>query len=190
MRLAAALLIGAGLLIPGMLTSGVLMSSPAAAQDAGIFGLIGLGSGDDKDPIQYLERPPLVVPKSKELPPPAEFNAKQAAWPRDPDLLAKKRRARERVAALKETNGAEETLKFIQKENAKKQRKAAAGLGRDEGLKCTLLGGCVEPDRPNKGVQPEYVDPVLASGEPRRQYLTDPPTGLRVKAPAPPPGTN
>jgi hypothetical protein len=169
-RLAAAIVIGAGLL-----------AAPASAQEGGgIIGLLGLGSGEEKDAIEYLERPPLVVPKSRELPPPAQFDAKKAAWPRDPDELAKKRRARERAQALLPANNPEENINFIRKEKAKRDKKIAQGRTQQGGVECSLFG-CTEPDRPKQGVQPEYVDPVLSNGEPRRQYLTDPPTGLRAR---------
>ena len=48
-------------------------------------------SGDGQ--IEYRERAPLVVPPSRELPPPrdeAEVAAKTPAWPKDPDVARRK----------------------------------------------------------------------------------------------------
>ncbi len=56
MRFAAAMIFGL-----------VLAAGPAKAQEGGILGLFGF-AGEDKDAIEYLERPPLVVPKSNVLP--------------------------------------------------------------------------------------------------------------------------
>ena len=44
----------------------------------------------ERDPIVYHERAPLVVPKSLDLPPPAQHIAERnAEWPTDPDVAAK-----------------------------------------------------------------------------------------------------
>jgi hypothetical protein len=176
-------------LLLAIVVGSALYALPVQAQSSGVLGLFGFG-GDDKDPIEYLERPPLVVPKGNTLPPPAEFNAKAAAWPRDPDDLAAKQRVIARKKALVPHNKFDDQLAFVRAEQAKKQRKIAQGKGKTSGVECTLFGGCIEPDKPRQGVQPEEQSTVLANGEPRRQYLTDPPTGLRAPAPPPAPGSN
>ena len=56
----------------------------------------GLGLKGDEPQIEYRERSPLVVPPSRDLPPPqANAQPKTAAWPVDPDA----KRAKERVDA-------------------------------------------------------------------------------------------
>lgn len=55
----------------------------------------GLGLRSSDDPvIEYRERSPLVVPPSRDLPPPqAKSAAKNPAWPTDPDTARRKQRA-------------------------------------------------------------------------------------------------
>ena len=56
----------------------------------------GLGLRDsDKPDINYQERPPLVIPPSRTLPPPesATASANNPAWPVDADIQRKKRQA-------------------------------------------------------------------------------------------------
>jgi len=54
---------------------------------------LGLRSGDEPV-IEYRERSPLVVPPSRELPPPQpKAAAKNPAWPNDPDAARRKQRA-------------------------------------------------------------------------------------------------
>jgi hypothetical protein len=70
--------------------------APARAADDGkpldsqIFGAIleGIGLERDKPAIDYHERPPLVIPPTKTLPPPERGDAiaKNPAWPKDPDV--------------------------------------------------------------------------------------------------------
>jgi hypothetical protein len=182
MRLAAAILIGTA-----------LFAAPAKAQDVGsLFGMLGIG-GEEKDPIEYLERPPLVVPKNRDLPAPVEFDKKAAAWPKDPEDLARARRKieeRKELANRGNSRKFNDQLEFIRGEKAKKERKIANGQAASGGIECTLFGGCVEPDKAKQGVSPENFDPSLASGGSGRRYLTDPPDDLRVPAPEPAPGVN
>lgn len=56
----------------------------------------GLGLQRDGDAINYQERPPLVIPPSRTLPPPENVNASIAAnpaWPKDPDVARRKKEA-------------------------------------------------------------------------------------------------
>lgn len=63
----------------------VLAGSAARAQDGGFGGVLkNLGLGNN-DPIEYRERPPLVVPQSHDLPPPqAGGRTRDPNWPADP----------------------------------------------------------------------------------------------------------
>lgn len=66
-------------------------STPARAGDLmdAISNMIG---GNTVDPDQYQERSPLVVPPSKTLPKPKQkAEAADPAWPKDPDVLKKKK---------------------------------------------------------------------------------------------------
>lgn len=90
------------LMIGALLAAGAAIASiaPAAAQDGGIvrglFNAIGL-TPSEKDPIEYRERAPLVVPPKGGLPQPqAPAADRSAAWPNDPDVVARRKEAAER----------------------------------------------------------------------------------------------
>ena len=68
--------------------------------DRKIFGSIleGLGLRRDGEAINYQERPPLVIPPSRNLPPPETVDralANNPAWPKDPDVVRRKREAQQ-----------------------------------------------------------------------------------------------
>ena len=52
----------------------------------------GLQKTDGGNEIHYKERPPLVLPSSRDLPPPEKADAAVAspAWPKDPDVKRRK----------------------------------------------------------------------------------------------------
>ena len=85
-----------------------LAPSAASAQDGvrGILSTLGI-TAPERDPIDYRERPPLVVPKEMALPAPEAEGARPgaAAWPNDPD--AAKRRATEERRSSRAPRGAE-----------------------------------------------------------------------------------
>ena len=61
----------------------------------------------DKDPIQYRERAPLVLPPKLDLPAPAAaegFASANPQWPKDPDVAAKKRRIVEQNRPVTESD--------------------------------------------------------------------------------------
>lgn len=74
----------------------VLAAQPALAQEGVLFknlmeGVIGGRPGDD---IEYRQRPPLVVPPNSTLPrPQAPASTRNAAWPNDPDVAARRAEA-------------------------------------------------------------------------------------------------
>jgi len=85
----------------GAFSAAVALATPASAQSIlesipmkGALSTLGI-IAPDRDPIEYHERAPLVVPKTMTLPPPAapQASARNAAWPVDPDL-ARKAKAR------------------------------------------------------------------------------------------------
>ena len=67
-------------------------AGPAGAED--LFGTVlkglGIGSGD---PIEYRERPPLVVPQSHDLPPPQSTRGRDPNVPADPKAGARAARS-------------------------------------------------------------------------------------------------
>jgi hypothetical protein len=54
--------------------------------------LSAVGLRDDKPPIDYRERSPLVVPPSTSLPPPMSGNVNAANWPVDPEIQEQRMR--------------------------------------------------------------------------------------------------
>ncbi len=72
-----------------------LVAAPATAQEGGltrsILGVIGI-TAPDRPVIEYRERAPLVVPPSRELPPPVAPDALSAnpQWPDDPSARAER----------------------------------------------------------------------------------------------------
>src|SRR5262247_2634765 len=66
--------------------------------------------------IDYRERAPLVVPPSRELPPPrdeAEVAAKTPAWPKDPDVARRKQEQADEKAKLKGNLSVEEQMRAL-----------------------------------------------------------------------------
>jgi hypothetical protein len=68
--------------------------------------LEGLGLERERPPINYQERPPLVIPPTKSLPEPEKGDAvaSNPAWPKDPDVM----RRRELAKQHRERNTTEE----------------------------------------------------------------------------------
>ena len=59
-----------------------------------LWNILGSSASDEKPDIDFRERPKLVVPKNRDLPPPQPGAANRAAnWPQDPEV--KRRRAAE-----------------------------------------------------------------------------------------------
>ncbi len=67
----------------------------------GIMRGLGLKRGDEA-PIEYRERSPLVVPPSRDLPPPVDpaLVERNPAWPVDPDVSGRKEVAKRKVKAI------------------------------------------------------------------------------------------
>jgi hypothetical protein len=165
------------------------LASPAAAQEGVLFkNLFEGGSlfGGSKEEIEYRERAPLVVPPNMRLPAPQERAAQRnAAWPTDPD-----------VAARRSAN-ANALLPATEREKYKEQRNPVLSQeelrrGRDPNQRVTApyrpVGDnayeqLIEPIRvgrelaAKKNAKDEVAD--LNSSEPSRKYLSDPPSGLR-----------
>ncbi|HKH96708.1 MAG TPA: hypothetical protein VKA39_09315 [Beijerinckiaceae bacterium] len=170
------------------------LAGPARAQE-GIFMKELLGSlgviPEDKPRIEYRERAPLVLPPKASLPAPIAkpAEARNANWPKDPDVLAEKRReARARLPA-----GTDERSRMLREENVtlsvdeiRQGRRAGAGIPAEPELRPNLDhrdAVWMHPDvlrgqRMNGGDTDNA--PLVAGVEPRRKALTEPPTGFRA----------
>jgi hypothetical protein len=167
------------LAVPAQAQEGVLMRN--------LLGNIGI-LPSEKDAIEYRERAPLVVPPGSRLPQPQERAAQRnAAWPNDPDVAARR-------AARADAN-----LPATEREKYKEQRNPTLSVnelraGRDPNQRATA------PTPRGSTTYEENIGPiligrelaaqknaaedlsVLAGGEPERRRLSDPPTGVRKPA--------
>lgn len=142
------------------------------------FGLISRAPG-----IEYRERSPLVVPASRDLPPPGAKAAKGADWPLDPEVKAK----RKAIAASR---------------NAKPVDPAKPISGTPEMYRVGETGKWDE-GKPNK--EPGFLEMIASgkmfqlgenrkeevgtfTGEPPRTSLIAPPAGYLTPSPAAPYG--
>jgi hypothetical protein len=148
----------------------------------------------DRDPIEYHERAPLVVPKNMDLPPPARQAAERnPEWPTDPDVAAK---LKEKAEAAKPVvrrqggdNGGEETRLSIWQvltgKSSSPPVQAAGPPGPSYDTNRQNENGFI----PNSVIRaqgqqfaahdPEASDEIRPGYEPKRRYLTDPPPGYR-----------
>jgi hypothetical protein len=195
--------------------SAVWMPGIARAQDDSVEGnsiwnleqrvwgsiVSGLGLQDPNAPaIDYRERSPLVVPPSRDLPPPqARTTPRDPAWPKDPDA-ARAKQARE--AKRKPTGnlaGSENHLRPITPDELERGRAAqtstgsnAPAPGSDSDGKRLLpselgyFGGLFSGRAFGFGAYQNEVGTF--TNEPPRSELTAPPPGYQTPSPAQPYG--
>lgn len=134
----------------------------------------GVGLRDPEPEIDYRERPPLVVPPSRDLPQPSTDGspaAKNAAWPSDST------NGKRRTGKAKTTDG---SLIAGEKVDASMPSGPTA-VQQDSGgvwKSITTFGGTIG----NTNEQAQFVH------EPARGALTDPPAGYRTPSPTQPYG--
>jgi hypothetical protein len=154
-----------------------LSVAPVAAQESGglfqsLLGVVGI-AGPPKPAIEYRERPPLVVPPSRDLPPPVapESLTGNPQWPDDATLQAERSRAQPYVS--------NSDLPPLTIEEMRAGRRVGGG-----GTNFQSWSGNVT-DRP---LTPEEMrithrSPQAAQGLTRR-YLTDPPNAFLQPVPS------
>jgi hypothetical protein len=173
----------------------VLVAGSASAQEGvlakNLLGAIGI-IPRDREPIEYRERPPLVVPQKFGLRPPVAPGAVEARnpnWPEDPDVKARRRAA------------ADAAKSYPDRERTRAIDAHRVGI---EEMRASRLPGAGEPrdyshipeGNPDKSrMSPAELRaadprsrqmPLVAGVEPSRRALTDPPTGFRKPAPGGP----
>jgi hypothetical protein len=170
------------------------LAAPAQAQgllDLGRF-IIGLPA-EEKEPIEYRERAPLVVPPNQNLRPPSEASAARRnnpQWPQDPDVAARKKAAEEaRIPRNFDSslgNNVTPVTKRLSLDEIRAGRIPGAGVPNEPQLLTTeetprnLYGGLrTLRQLDEKDAQTRDTSGNLARAEPRREYLTDPPAGTR-----------
>ncbi|MCZ8182812.1 MAG: hypothetical protein O9322_07560 [Beijerinckiaceae bacterium] len=182
----------------GLVGFSALAPLPAAAQEGllmrNMLGRIGL-LPEEKEPIEYRERPGLVVPKDLNKlrePEPGDAARRQAAgqWPRDPDVLDRERERRRRNMPV---------LAPILADPSEGGRLSVNELAAGRSTRGSKVGEAPSPRNDYDGVRASIEEmrrtdqtasaPSYPPGtEPPRRYLTDPPTGLRIPSAAAPTG--
>jgi hypothetical protein len=181
------------LLLAGFALAGSnLIALPAQAQGLLDIGRVILGlPTEEKEPIEYRERAPLVVPPTQNLRPPSDASAaanRRANWPQDPDVLERKKAAEEArrprstdsITARDPGTGRRLTVDEIRAGRVAGQevvREPETGNLDIVQRQSNVFGGLAairEMDRRSTGTEAN-----LAREEPRREFLTDPPKGLR-----------
>lgn len=172
-----------------------VLATPASAQNGllmrNIFGNLGL-LPEEKDPIEYRERPSLVVPKelSKLRQPESETTKANGQWPVDPDVEERKaneaRRKMTVFAPLKADAAEGNRLKLDEMARGRSVRGAQmgeSGVPRNDvdGVRASIQ----EMTQKDKFANAPSYPPGT---EPPRKYLTDPPVGLRIPSAAAPAG--
>ena len=192
----------------GLVLAAAMVTAPAPARAAdddvapdvkilrGILEGIGLES-DRKERIDYHERPPLVIPGDKALPPPEKTDtviANNPAWPKDPDVSRRReaeKQARKGVTSAEidtwarplspsemmpgGDRGGSSNRKISQPAGAEGQRLTPSQLGYRGGL-FDIFGNKRE------------AGTASFTGEPARTSLTEPPPGYQTPSPDQPYG--
>jgi hypothetical protein len=169
----------------------LMAAAPAAqAQDltGGIFNILGLGN-DEKEAIDYRERPPLVVPPKAVLRPPVEGASSRAGnWPNDPDAAARRAAAAEsRRPAPGDISERSEGRLLSQRELAAGRRAGRAdpnplphGAGVD--VKNSDMTEFYTSGAHRRTMRVAEENQLVPGQEAPRRFLTDPPPGLRLPA--------
>jgi hypothetical protein len=161
----------------------------------------GLKKAGGDDAINYQERPPLVLPAGRELPPPEKKDtALNPAWPKDPDVT------RARLEAKREKERPDRETERRQSEDPKLMNEQALSPGpRPRGVQAsntgpgrsgaTDYGEILSPSQLGykggmlgKMFQGKDGDVAQFTGEPPRTSLTEPPQGYQTPSPDQPYG--
>ena len=164
----------------------------------GILGGMGVNVGGAG--IEYRERSPLVLPPSRDLPPPVAGapNPAGAAWPRDPERRQAKVKAKPNTRATTEDPGSSSVLTPDEL-----KRGTIPGRGRVTDPSQTAAaddntqGRALRPNELNpggnsifswSGLRGQQQEQATFSGEPGRATLTQPPAGYQTPSSAQPYG--
>ncbi|KAF0231634.1 MAG: hypothetical protein FD175_542 [Beijerinckiaceae bacterium] len=175
----------------------VTTATPVQAQDGlvmrNIFGKLGL-LPEEKDPIEYRERPGLVVPKDTgKLRQPEDQPVQARAggqWPVDPDVEARKREQARRnqpvffpLKADAEEGGRLKLNELAAGRSAKGVQMGESGVPKNDkdGVRLSI-------QEMTAGDKQARMPSYAPGTEPPRKFLTDPPVGLRIPSAGAPVG--
>jgi hypothetical protein len=167
-------------------------ASSASAQEGeavkSLLGSIGI-IPKEKEPIIYNERAPLVLPPKMDLPPPAAPNgaeANNANWPRDPDVAARRKAAREAKTPYTETE-------LYKLSDGRRLSIDEIRAGRNPNSRDTLPQPSGGWGKENSRMTPDELrafatnkNVELEGDGLERRYLSDPPQSLLKAAPGAP----
>lgn len=161
----------------------LVAASGANAQEEGvamksILGAIGI-IPKEKPPIIYNERAPLVLPPKMDLRPPASGGpeARNANWPRDPDVAAARRAAQDARTPYTES----ELRKLSEgRRLSVEEMRASRDPNNFVSTPPRLVGGQAEKSTltPDELRSFRSEDRKLVGGGLERRYLSDPPAPL------------
>ena len=168
--------------------------APARAADDGyanvftsVLTAVGIVKADTPAPIEYRERPPLVLPKEASLPKPLVGGVKHvAAWPQDPDVVKSQKETAEAHAphtlnpSLRNQGLIVSNAELMQGRVAGQEPIRPNSCGNNgQGHNCTVLSPDVLRADNDHYLQanPEKSDALVAGQEPPREFLTQPPNG-------------
>jgi hypothetical protein len=154
----------------------------------GIGSVVGLTGNDRRDPIEYRDRPRLVVPPKLDLPPPAVSpTVGDAAWPVDPDIKRRKKEKAEIEDIGPMYSGKKKPPRMAPDAGTVVTMDATAGQG-PPGHSCDNSPGsttCQTRQGPSINFNPltwvglQKKAQTVLGPEPDRDWLTDPPKGYR-----------
>jgi hypothetical protein len=158
---------------------------------------LGLKKADGSDEIDYRERPPLVLPNGRNLPPPEKVDAAvtNPAWPKDPDVKRRK---------LLEKQEKERDVEAERRRDERPLPPDQLAPGAASSVRSVKLGTSRETSDGDKILSPSELgykggmlgkmfrgkddDVVQFTGEPPRTELTEPPAGYQTPSPNQPYG--
>lgn len=175
------------LLAAGIALTAVPAAAPAFAQEGMLFQNLMQGVlGNNRDDIDYRQRPTLVVPPNSTLPRPQEPGAtRNAAWPDDPDV-ARRRDAGNAARTRGTENPHYRNNPMLSQEELRRgrtTRNTGAPVVAEEHNNYNNQIGPIRVGREMAARQGATDTSNLAYGqEPERRTLTEPPAGYRVPA--------
>jgi hypothetical protein len=165
-------------------------ATTAAAQEGQLVKNLLSGIGvipEDKDPIDYRERPPLVLPPRMDLRDPAQPGSARAGngqWPNDPDVAERRRRAAEAQTPATETDAyrmnGRNTRLTVDKMRA--GRRAGAEVPNAPVAPKSDNGHWMNPDVLRAQHAQGRSSEVADGNEGTRRSLTEPPSAYRRSA--------